>query len=216
MATDQVKVWTGQFGREYTERNRFADDEAFNRLYLERYGRARDAINEDWLREVPREARVLEIGANIGNQLRALRRIGFRRLYGVEIQRYCVEEAKRLNPEVDIIEGSGFDIPFKDGFFDLVFTNNVLIHIAPDDIGGLLDEMQRVTRRWIWGFEYYAPEFTEIPYRGHEHLLWKADYAALFRARFPALRSVREELLDCLDEPGKQDKLYLLEKAGRD
>ena len=156
----------------------------------------------------------MEVGANLGNQLRALRRNGFRQLYGIEIQRYCVEQAKELNPEVDIIEGSAFDIPFKDGFFDLVFTNNVLIHIAPDDIGQVMDEMRRVTRRWIWGFEYYAPTYTEIPYRGHDNLLWKADYGRLFLERFPELRSVREQLMECLDEPGKQDKLYLLELAG--
>ena len=214
METAQTKVWTGKFGRDYTERNRFADDEAFNALYVERYGQSRDAINQDWLSDIPRDSRVLEVGANIGNQLRALRRIGFRRLFGIELQRYCVEEAKRLNPEADIVEGSAFDIPFKDGFFDLVFTNNVLIHIAPGDIGAVLEEIHRVSRRWIWGFEYYAPEFTVIPYRGREDLLWKADYAALFRERFPGLKSLREQVIDCLDEPEKSDKLYLLEKAG--
>ena len=210
--TEQIKVWTGDFGRDYTARNRFPDVEAFNALYETRYGRSRDAINQDWLADVPREARVLEVGANIGNQLRALSRIGFRHLYGIELQRRCVEEAKQLSPGIDIIEGLAFDIPFKDGFFDLVFTNNVLIHIAPDDIGAVMDEMHRVSRRWIWGFEYYAPAFTEIPYRGHDHLLWKADYAGLFRTRFPGLRSLREETLDCRDEPGNVDKLYLLEK----
>lgn len=214
METAQTKVWTGKFGRDYTERNRFADDEAFNALYVERYGQSRDAINQDWLSDIPRDSRVLEVGANIGNQLRALRRIGFRRLFGIELQRYCVEEAKRLNPEADIVEGSAFDIPFKDGFFDLVFTNNLLIHIAPGDIGAVLEEIHRVSRRWIWGFEYYAPEFTVIPYRGREDLLWKADYAALFRERFPDLKSLREQVVDCLDEPEKADKLYLLEKAG--
>ena len=213
MQTEQIKTWTGSFGRDYTERNRFADDADFNRLYVERYGRSRDEINQDWLAAVPRDARILEVGANIGNQLRALSRIGFRHLYGIEIQRYCVEEAKRLVPEADVVEASAFDIPFKDGWFDLVFTNNVLIHIAPDDIAGVLDEMHRVTGRWIWGFEYFAPQFTQIPYRGKDDLLWKADYAALFRERFPALGREREELMDCLDEPGKQDKLYLLSKA---
>ena len=214
MQTEQTRVWTGAFGRDYTERNRFADEAAFNQLYLDRYGRTRDAINEECLGKVPRDARILEVGANIGNQLRALRRIGFEKLYGIEIQRYCVEEAKRLAPEVDVIEGSAFDIPFKDGFFDLVFTNNVLIHIAPDDIGRVMDEMFRVTKRWIWGFEYFAPDFTKIDYRGRDNLLWKADYAALFRQRFPDLSSEHEEIFDCRDEPGVQDKLYLLAKAG--
>ena len=213
MDSDQIKVWTGQFGRDYTERNRFDDPEAFNALYRQRYGRTRDQIVADWLGELSREARVLEVGANVGNQLRALARVGFRHLYGVEVQRYCVEQAKQLAPEADIVEGSAFDLPFKDGFFDLVFTNNVLIHISPDDIGAVMDEMHRVTRRWIWGFEYYAPEFTEVPYRGRERLLWKADYAKLFVQRFDDLVSAREEVFECRDEAGKLDKAYLLRKA---
>lgn len=214
METEQIKVWTGQFGRDYTERNRFDDPEAFNALYRARYGKSRDDIVRDWLADLPREARVLEIGANVGNQLRALARVGFRHLFGVEIQRYCVEQAKRLAPEADIVEGSAFDIPFKDGFFDLVFTNNVLIHIAPGDLGKVMDEMHRVTRAWIWGFEYFAPELTEIPYRGQAQLLWKADYAKLFLDRHADLRSEREETVACRDEPGTVDKGFLLRKAG--
>ena len=65
-----------------------------------------------------------------------------------------MEKSKTLYKGLDIICGSAFDIPFKDGYFDLVFTNNVLIHIAPADIGGVIDEMVRVCRGRIWGFEY--------------------------------------------------------------
>ncbi|MEW6593796.1 MAG: pseudaminic acid biosynthesis-associated methylase [Thermodesulfobacteriota bacterium] len=213
MTTEQIEVWTGEFGRAYTNRNRFEDDAAFNAFYIKRYGLTRDAINSDWLGGLAPDAPILEVGANIGNQLRALRRAGFQRLFGIEIQRYCVEQSKQLNPEVDIIEGSAFDIPFKDGFFNLVYTNNVLIHISPADLPKVMDEMYRVSGRYIWGFEYFAPEPTEINYRGHKNLLWKADYAALFMARFPDLKLVRQQLFDCLDEAGTIDKLYLLEKS---
>jgi pseudaminic acid biosynthesis-associated methylase len=213
MTTKQLEVWTGEFGRAYTDRNQFAHDEAFNNFYVTRYGRTRDDINSEWLDGVDRDAPVLEVGANIGNQLRALRRTGFRHLFGVEIQRYCVEQSKSINPEVDVVEGSAFDIPFKDGFFNIVFTNNVLIHIAPTDLPKVMDEMYRVSHRYIFGFEYFAPKPMEIRYRGHDNLLWKADYAALFQAQFPDLKLVRHELFQCLDEPGTTDKLYLLEKC---
>lgn len=213
MTTDQIKVWTGEFGRAYTERNRFADAEAFNQLYITRYGRNRDELNREWLSFLPKDARILEIGANIGNQLEALRRIGFSNLYGLEVQRYCVTEAKRLHPEVDIIEGSALDIPFKDGFFDLVFTNNVLIHIAPTDLPILMREVARVCRGHVMGFEYYAPEFTNINYRGNTNLLWKADYSRLYQETCPQFKVEREELFPCLDEPGNVDKLFLLRKT---
>jgi pseudaminic acid biosynthesis-associated methylase len=211
--TDQVKTWKGEFGEDYTERNTFDTPEAFDEAYIRRYGSTRDQLSADWLRDIPKTARILEVGSNIGHQLLSLKAIGFERLFGIEIQRHCVEKAKTFAPGIDIIEGSAFDIPFKDGFFDLVFTNNVLIHFSPNDIGAIFNEMHRVSSRYIWGFEYFAPQYTEIPYRGHEGLLWKADYGQLILDRFPDMQSCREKEYDCLDELGNVDKAYLLEKT---
>ena len=212
MTTEQVKVWTGAFGRDYTERNRFANDAEFNDFYLKRYGEPRDKVFSEWLSALPRDAKILEVGANIGNQLRCLQRIGFSRLYGVEIQRHCVDESRSLYTGIDIVEGSGFDIPFKDNWFDLVFTNNVLIHIAPGDLPRMQKEIHRVCGGQIMGFEYFAPELTEIPYRGKTNLLWKADYSKLYREQFPGLNVEREQLFPCLDDTGAIDKLFLLRK----
>jgi pseudaminic acid biosynthesis-associated methylase len=213
MTTEQIKVWSGDFGRSYTERNRFKSVDDFNGFYAGRYGRGRDEINADWLAGIPKDARILEVGANIGNQLAALQRLGFTQLYGVEIQRYSIEESRKLYSGIDVVLGSGLDIPFKDGWFDLVFTNNVLIHISPVNLPTMLKEIGRVTRRYILGFEYYAPEFTEVHYRGHDDLLWKGDYAQLYRDNNPGLVVEREELMPCLDELGNIDKFFLLRKA---
>jgi len=45
-----------------------------------------------------------------------------------------VERSKQNLKNIDILQGSAFDVPFKDGFFDLVFTSGVLIHLASGDI----------------------------------------------------------------------------------
>lgn len=208
-----MQVWLGDFGESYLERNDFETDEEFNEIILKRHGRTRDDINQEWLADIPRDSRILEIGANIGNQLRALKRIGFKHLYGVELQRRAVDRAKEVNPGIDIVEGSAFDVPFKDGFFDFVFTNNVLIHFAPDDVTKVMDEMYRLSNKYIWGFEPYAKEFTVVNYREHESLMWKADYCGIFLERFKKLRLVRDELFDFLDDPGKQDRQYILERS---
>ncbi|WP_339859728.1 pseudaminic acid biosynthesis-associated methylase [Thalassospira alkalitolerans] len=213
MDTDQIKIWTGDFGENYTERCKFEGVEEFNALYINRYGISRDQIIGDWLKDVPKDARILEVGTNIGNQLAALQRAGFKNLYGIDVQRSAVEKSKDLYSGLDIVVGSALDIPFKDGFFDVVFTNNVLIHIAPKDIDKVLSEMARVSGKFIWGFEYFAPEFTEINYRGNSNLLWKADYGSLICKVNPEFAVFREELFDCLDEPGLQDKSYLLQKS---
>lgn len=212
METDQMKVWKGEFGEKYTERNTYQTSDEHNECYVARYGKSRDEINEELLAGVPRDIRVLEVGSNVGYQLQSLKRAGFTNLYGIEIQRHCVDKAKKLWDGIDIIEASGFDIPYKDNNFDLVFTNNVLIHFSPADISKVIDEMHRVTKEYIFGFEYYEDKITEINYRGNTNLLWKANYSGIFQERHPDLTVVREKFYDCLDDKGMKDKAYLLRK----
>lgn len=213
MTTEQISVWTGEFGANYTERCKFESADDFNQLYIDRYGATRDDLTNDWLGFLPKNVKILEIGTNVGNQLAVFQRLGFQHLYGIEIQRYAIEQSRQQYSGLDIVQSSAFDIPFKDGFFDVVFTNNVLIHISPDNIKLAMEEIMRVSKSWIWGFEYFAQQFTEITYRGNTNLLWKADYAAEFvKVSKGVLTVEREKLYPCLDEPGLEDKAYLLRK----
>jgi pseudaminic acid biosynthesis-associated methylase len=209
--TRQSSVWQSDFGRDYTERNTLSAEEV-NQTALRRYGKRREDLIKDWLAPVAKDARFLEIGSNIGLMLRALQAAGFTSLSGIEMQRNAVEKSKTTVSGVDIIQATAYDIPFKDAYFDVVFSNNVLIHIPPDKLPVVFDEMYRVSKKYIWGFEYFAPQVTEIPYRGQRDLLWKADYGRMFRERFPDLKIAREQVFNCLDEPGLQDKQYLLMK----
>jgi len=213
MKTQQMDVWSSEFGEAYTQRNSFQGIEAFEAFYVDRFGKTRTELNEIYLGDLPKSARILEVGCNIGNQLHCLRNAGFENLFGVELQQSAVEWAHTNRPWLNIVHGSAFDIPFKDQFFDVVFTNNVLIHIAPTDLANVLGEMHRVTRRHIWGFEYYAPELVEIPYRGETSLLWKGDYPDLMCRQFEDLKTVGSTLFEYQDGSGLVDKLYLLERV---
>ncbi|ALD21133.1 pseudaminic acid biosynthesis-associated methylase [Hymenobacter sp. DG25A] len=212
--TTQENFWSGEFGREYTDRNSrpLADWDEF---YRTTWGLTKTEMNADFLGTLARESRILEVGCNTGMQLAGLQHMGFQQLYGVELQPYAVERAKEFTRHVNIVQGSGFDIPFKDEFFDVVCTNGVLIHIAPADLPRIMAEMVRCSRRYIWGFEYYSPELTTIPYRDNEGFLWKADYAKLFLEQFPELRLVKQELYpyQTTNEQGNVDSMYLLEKV---
>jgi pseudaminic acid biosynthesis-associated methylase len=214
MNTEQMAVWKGEFGADYTERNKFPDVESFNGYFRERFGHGRDDMNDMFVSALDRQSRFLEIGANVGNQLAALQRMGFSRLYGLEIQRVAIEASKSRWQGLDIVEGSGLDIPYKDNFADVVFTSDVLIHISPDDLGTVMDEIYRCSRSYIWGFEYFAPELTEINYRKNQNLLWKANYCQLFCDRFDDLEVVKivdfPYLID--EEAGNIDQMYLLKK----
>lgn len=213
MHSEQEKFWSGEFGKEYTERNSHSLDD-WNQFYINNWGTTKIKMNEDSLVGLSKEAKLLEVGCNTGMQLRALQHMGYENLYGVELQRYAVERAKDFTKDINLIQGSGFDLPFKDGFFDLVCTNGVLIHISPDDLGKIMDEMYRCSNRYIWGFEYFNETTKEINYRGNKGYLWKANFAQLFLDRFPDLKLVNKQDYPYVSEAekGNVDQMYLLSK----
>jgi pseudaminic acid biosynthesis-associated methylase len=207
-----MEEWAGQFGKEYTDRNALTLEE-LESLYKGYYGVTRSQMNQKFIGSLDREIKILEVGSNVGNELLTLQNMGFKNLYGIELQSYAVELSKSRTKNINIIQGSAFDIPFKDGYFDLVFTSGVLIHIEPGDIDKILDEMYRCTRQYIWGMEYYAKEYTNVIYRGHNNLLWKTDFPKLFLDRFKGLKPVKVEYFKYLNNDNV-DVMFLLKKDG--
>jgi ubiquinone/menaquinone biosynthesis C-methylase UbiE len=147
----QIREWKSDFGREYTERNTL-DPTALDALYHTNYGMSRSQLNREFLMNIPAEARILEVGFNVGNQLLMLAQAGYSNLFGIEIQRYAVDKARKRLPNAVLAEGSLLDIPYPDQHFDLVFTSGVLIHIAPAQIHSALDEIYRTAKTWIWAW----------------------------------------------------------------
>jgi pseudaminic acid biosynthesis-associated methylase len=213
MRTQQIEFWSGDFGRDYTDRNT-TDHKAWNRQYIEKYGVSRLNMNDEFLKDLPKNLRVLEVGCNTGQQLEALRQQGFGNVNGIELQFYAIKNARNRVHGIPVLQGSGFEIPFKTGSFDLVFTSGVLIHIAPDDLSTIMGEIYRCTSRFIWGFEYYSDSMTEINYRGNTSVLWKADHASIFMRSFPDLTLIKKKFYQYIDgnEHGNVDCMYLLEK----
>lgn len=210
MKTPQIQEWTGGFGRAYTDRNVLAPA-ALDELYLQNYGVSRTEINGRFLAGIPLDARILEVGCNIGNQLLLLESMGFEHLHGVEIQSYAIDRARSRLKNAKVMESSAFDIPYPDGYFDLVFTSGVLIHIAPADLPLAVAEITRCSKSYIWGLEYFANEPTEVQYRGHDGLLWKMDYAKLYLQQCTDLELVRVEKL-CYRENSNVDCMFLLKR----
>lgn len=208
--TVQEEVWSGDFGKEYTDRNIYNPDE-LDQLYIKNYGISRTKLNEEFLADLNLH-RILEVGCNVGNQLFLLKKMGYKDLWGIELQDYAVEIARTRTTGPNIVKGSAFDIPFKNNFFDIVFTAGVLIHISPEDVEKALNEMHRCTSRYIWGFEYYSTNgYENIKYRGKENLLWKTDYSKLFLERFTDLQLIHKKIIKYKDNENL-DIMYLLEK----
>lgn len=208
----QMKEWMSDFGKKYTTRNALTLDE-MNEMYWEKFGMSREDLNNLFIDEMNRNIKILEVGSNIGNQLLLLQKMGFKNLYGIEINNYAVEVSKSRTKNINIIQGSAFDIPFKNKYFDLVFTSGLLIHIAPHDINLVLNEIYRCTKEYIWGFEYYEEKYTEIIYRGKKDLLWKANFPQLYLNLFKSIKLIKEKKIKYLNDDNI-DVMFLLKKKG--
>ena len=209
--TQQEEVWNGEFGEKYTDRNIMSPDE-LDQLCIDNYGISRTELNKEVLDKLNVD-RILEVGCNVGNQLLLLKKMGYANLWGIELQEYAVEIARKRTSGINIAKGSAFDIPYKNNFFDLVFTSGVLIHISPDDIDKILDEIYRCTNKYIWGFEYYHPGGHQmVNYRGGDNLLWKTDFAKLFLDRFLDLELVTEKKYSYIVDKKLIDQAFLLKK----
>lgn len=211
MTTAQEHFWKTEFGDSYSERNSFTNDE-FDAFYRDRYGSTRRAMNADFLAGLSINS-ILEVGCNVGIQLSLLQAAGFKNLHGIEINPGAVQEARARLPQATIVEGSAFALPFPDKAFDLVFTSGVLIHIHPDDVVEAMREIHRVSKHYIWGFEYYSETMQPITYRGNSDRLWKDDFAQKYLALFPDLTLLKKRIYPYHTETGNSDSMFLLEKT---
>ena len=203
------KFWSSKFGQGYISRNTF-DPKGLDKLYNLNFGISRSKLNKNFLGNL-KINNILEVGCNIGNQLGLLQSQGFKNLYGIEIYPEAVELAKTHTKGINIIQGSAFDIPFKDNYFDLVFTAGVLIHINPKDLKKAMDGIYRTSNKYIWGYEYYHPQHVAIDYQGNKNRLWKGDFCQMYLDIFPDLKIVKITKLKYLNSDN-YDEMFLLKK----
>jgi len=201
--TEQEAFWKGEFGDAYVDRNRSqrllaANIHFFSRI-LERTGPV---------------ASILELGANIGMNLRALRHLlPEAELAGVEINARAVEELRAWDGRAEVHHASILDFqPART--HDLTLIKGVLIHINPDDLGGIYDLLVRASSRFICIAEYYNPSPVELPYRGHSGKLFKRDFAGELLDRHPGTTLVDYGFAYHRDPLFPQDDItwFLLEK----
>lgn len=191
--TTQERIWKTKFGEDYNLRNSF-DNKALDEVYVSDIGISRTQMNEDFIGKLDRDAKILEVGCNIGLQLTNLQEMGFKNLYGIDVQRNAIDIAAHRTHGMNLIEASALDIPFKDNYFDMVFTNRVLIHIHPEMLETAIREIVRCSNDLIYGSEYYSDEPVEIRnYHGMNNVAWKRDFAAYYSEIFNELVLLKEE-----------------------
>jgi len=166
---EQEAFWSGEFGDAYIDRNQGSALLASNLHFF-----------AGALRSVGPFRTMLEIGANIGMNLRAIELLypGVEKV-ALEINRRACEELRQALPDVEVIEGSIVD-RYPSSAFDLVISKGVLIHLNPDDLPETYRKMGSAARRFVLIGEYYSPNPMEIEYRGYADRLFKRDFAGEF------------------------------------
>jgi spore coat polysaccharide biosynthesis protein SpsF len=180
----QESLWRGEFGNVYTDRNAVTDQRLAS-------------LTTHWVKILratigsPPES-ILEVGANIGLNLRALRRLTNANLFALEpnakARAVLVDEG--IVPASNVHDGLATAIPLADDAVDFAFTSGVLIHIHPSNLLASCREVHRVTRRYLGCIEYFSDKEEEILYRGHTEALFKRDFGSFYLDNFPDLRVV--------------------------
>jgi len=182
--SSQIDQWRGDFGDSYTKRNH-ATQEAVEQRRLA-FRQIFDHIEDGPVTSI------LEAGANIGINLRALREITSAVLHAVEpnpTARNVLIEDSVLLPD-NIYDADLSALPFDDNSIDLVFTSGVLIHVPEIALEKAYQEIYRVSRRFILSLEYFSPLPVSIPYQDRDDLLFKRDFGGMWFDMYPDLKCV--------------------------
>jgi spore coat polysaccharide biosynthesis protein SpsF len=200
----QEQFWAGEFGSEYIARNRSDELLASNLAF---FGNA--------LRRAGPLSACVELGANIGMNLRALKLLypGLE-CEAVEINADAARELEEFLGQGRVFNGSIADwTPRRPA--DLALIKGVLIHLNPELLPTAYDRLHAASSRLILVAEYYNPSPVAIAYRGHQDRLFKRDFAGEMLDRFADLRLVDYGFAYRRDPAFPQDDIswFLMEKV---
>jgi pseudaminic acid biosynthesis-associated methylase len=135
------------------------------------------------LQPIQREIKsVLDCGANIG------RNIGFLKdssllpeaeFAAIDLNKAALDVLATKFPDAKLYNSSLLNIDLE-AKFDLVFTSGVLIHINPENLARVFDNLMTFSNRYLILIEYFNRTPVEIPYHGQSGLLWKRDFGKDF------------------------------------
>src|ERR1035437_6082749 len=91
---------------------------------------------------------ILDVGCGEGFTLNRLKEKGIgKKLEGLEYLKAAIELGKKTYPDIKIIQGSIYELPYKDNLFDLVLCTEVLEHLEEPEKA--LKELVRVSKKYL-------------------------------------------------------------------
>ena len=173
LKTEQEIFWETDFGNKYVKRN-LKSDKIFT-------------IGKDLLNNKVIINEVLELGANVGLNLDAIKRVyPDVKTYGVEINKlaYNIGKKKHKFYNKPILN---FKSKKK---YDLVCSVGVLIHQNPKHLNAFYNKLYSLSKKYIYLSEYFNPTPVTIKYRNNDEKLFKRDFAKELWIKFPRLKLI--------------------------
>lgn len=202
-STPQEEFWAGDFGNEYINRNQSAEYLASNLNFFVKA-----------LHQAGRPHSLIEFGANIGMNLRAIKALfpGIR-LGGIEINAEAAKELANIIGDTNVFHGSIFDYECAEKF-EVSLIKGVLIHINPDMLSVIYQKLYEASGKYILVCEYYNPAPVAINYRGHSDRLFKRDFAGEMLEKYSDLKLIDYGFVYKRDPAFPQDDItwFLMQK----
>jgi pseudaminic acid biosynthesis-associated methylase len=178
LQTEQEAFWQGEFGDEYVKRNSGQHLIASNAANFAKI----------FARTGPPKS-LIEFGANIGNNLRAINFLSpHTALSAIELNQSAVAQLRTWG-KCTVHEGSMLE--FESGEkWEMTLIKGVLVHINPDRLKDVYRKLYERSTKYVCISEYYNQKPVEIDYRGHSGKLFKRDFAGEMLDLYPDLKLV--------------------------
>jgi spore coat polysaccharide biosynthesis protein SpsF len=202
-ATEQEDFWAGTFGSDYIARNQGQDYLASNLNFFSRI-----------FQRLAKPTSIVEFGANIGMNLRALRLLfPEAQLSAIEINPDAAHQLRQFLGNENVHHGSILEFQ-PQTTVDVSLIKGVLIHLPPESLPQVYDKLYAASHRYILVCEYYNPSPVSIPYRGHTNKLFKRDFAGELMDRYPDVQLIDYGFVYRRDPSFPQDDVtwFLMEK----
>lgn len=164
-------LWKGKFGDDYTNRNDHRSRQKFWDWVVKTY--------------LPKYSSVLELGCNRGLNLECIYQANKKlSITGCDVNEKAIKLAREAVPTGSYFVSSASDLPLVKKR-TMVITCGLLIHMDDVEMIKTLNEIHRLSEKYVLIMEYYADQKVDIPYRGHSGALFKRPYYTIFKKLFP-------------------------------
>ena len=173
--TKQEQLWAGDHTKAYIQRSDSPQLRA-----------SKAAVFAEILAHTRGVNSVIEFGANIGLNLRAIRHfLPDAKLSALEINETALEALRKIEG-LDVYPGSLLEFTPRQTW-DIAFTLGVLIHVNPERLRDAYDLLYNASHRYVCIIEYYNPSPLMIMHRGQEDQMFKRDFAGELLQAHPDL-----------------------------